>query len=110
MHAHTRVAEVPEKSERLIPNNIQKSQLIYVMLVFITSPGLDPFVLFLIFKFKFKFIDCKKQNSNSLTLQKSNSNSSTTHERIQIPNSIQPYCVYQYVLLFYRLLSDSLAS
>ena len=60
VHAHTRVAADPEKSERLIPNDIQKSQLIYVLLVIITSPGLDPFVMFLIFKVKFKFIDFKK--------------------------------------------------
>ena len=40
-------------------------------------PGLDPFILFLIFKFK--FIDFKKLNlnSNSLTLKKLNSNSLT---------------------------------
>ena len=55
----------------------------------ILRSGLDPFILFLIFKLKFKFIDFKKtkfkfidfkktiSNSNSLPLQKLNSNSLT---------------------------------
>ena len=60
-----------KKSERLIPNDIQKSQLSYgIMLVIIANPGLDPFVLFLIFKFKFKFIDLKKNKFKFIDFKK----------------------------------------